>query len=465
MQNQQLSGKSFYRHVFAIAFPIIIQNSISTFVSLLDNIMVGQIGTTQMSGVAIVNQLLLIFNLCVFGITSGAGIFTAQFQGSNDQQGIRHTFRFKVYCCIILPVLSLFLFVFGSETLIGVFLQGEGSAADAVSIANHASSYLTIMLLGLFPFAISNAYSSTLRECGHTVVPMVSSTVSVFVNLLLNYLLIFGHMGLPVMGVQGAALATVISRYVELGIVAGWTHLHSKKYPFIQGVYRSIRIPLSLLKSMLQKSTPLLLNEAMWSIGMAFLSQCYSTCSLEVVSANNILSTVNNLFNVVGIALATTIGIILGQMLGASRSAEEIQQTNKKLMLLSIGSSIFFGGLLALIANGFPLLYNTTASIRRLSTQLILIAAVFKPFFTYTLACYYTLRSGGKTGITFLYDSGFIWFLSAPLAYGLSRFTNLSILPLFAICQLPDIIKCILGYALIKKGFWIQNLTAKKHPD
>ena len=235
MLKRYIGDRAFYRRVFAIAIPIIIQNGITNFVSLLDNIMVGQVGTLQMSGVSIVNNLIFVFNLCIFGAASGAGIFTAQFHGCRDVENVRHTFRFKVICSFLLSALGLGVFLLLGNTLIGLYLQGEGDPADAVLTLEYGRSYLQVMLWGLLPFALSNAYSGTLRECGETRVPMAAGIAAVVVNLLLNYLLIFGHLGLPAMGVQGAALATVISRYVELAIVAAWTHLHGRTHAFIRG--------------------------------------------------------------------------------------------------------------------------------------------------------------------------------------------------------------------------------------
>ena len=228
MFRKYIGDRAFYRKVIAITLPIIIQNGIATFVSLLDNIMVGQIGTLQMSGVSIVNNLLFVFNLCVFGATSGAGIFTAQFHGSLNHAGIRHTFRFKVIAGALICALGIGIFLWKGDFLIHIYLTGDGDAADAAAILEYGRNYLMIMLLGLPAFAMSNAYASTLRECGETTVPMIASISAVFTNLALNWVLIFGHLGMPAMGVQGAAIATAISRYVEWGIVALWTHLHSK---------------------------------------------------------------------------------------------------------------------------------------------------------------------------------------------------------------------------------------------
>ena len=459
MLKRYFGDRAFYRRCLSVALPIIIQNGITNFVSLLDNIMVGQVGTVPMSGVSIVNQLIFVINLCIFGASSGAGIFTAQFHGSGDHKGVRHTFRFKILICAAIALLAGGICVFGGETLIGLYLTGEGDPAVAAEVLKYGCGYLGIMIWGFLPFALSNAYSSTLRETGNAAVPMVAGIIAVFVNLILNYVLIFGHFGAPKMGVEGAALATVISRFVELFVVAGWTHLNAEKCPYIRGVYRSLRIPGRLLKEITIKGMPLLINEFLWSSGMAIMNQCYSTCGLDVVPAMNISSTLYNLGSVVYLSMGNTVGILMGQMLGASTPAPEIRDANRKLITVSVLAGGLFGLIMAACSGWFPHIYNTTDAVRNLAAIFICISAVMMPLNSYTNATYFTLRSGGQTMVTFLFDSCFVWTICVPLAFCLSHFTSIAIVPLYAICQGTDLLKCLVGGYMLRQGKWIQNLT------
>lgn len=459
MFQRYLGDRAFYKRVLRIVVPIIIQNGITNFVSLLDNIMVGQVGTLPMSGVSIVNQLMFVFYLCVFGATSGAGIFTAQFCGSGDHEGVRNTFRFKLLVSLWLSILGLALFITANRPLIGLYLTGEGNAQDAAAVMEYGVGYLKVMLLGLVPFALSSAYSGTLKETGETFVPMAAGLIAVFVNLVLNYVFIFGHFGAPAMGVRGAAVATVISRYVELAIVAGWTHRHPQRNPFIVGAYRSFAIPGGLLKDIFIKGMPLLVNEFFWASGMAFLNQSYSTCGLDVVPALNIANTLADLTNVVYMSNGIAVGILIGQMLGASLPAQEVRDASRKLIAISVLSGAVFGVLTIALAGFFPRIYNTTDSVRSLAASLIIITALFMPVEGYVNAGYFVLRSGGQTFITFLFDSGFVWACSVPCAYLLSRYTGISILPLFFISNATKILKCFVGIYFIRKGNWIRNLA------
>ncbi|MBO5897376.1 MAG: MATE family efflux transporter, partial [Clostridia bacterium] len=198
---------AFYRTVLAVAIPMMVQNGITNLVNLLDNVMVGRLSTEAMSGVSIVNQFVFIFNLLIFGAVSAAGIFTAQFHGSRDVDGERYTFRFKFLINLLASALGIAVFAAFDDALIQWFLQMENQAGelDPVLTLAHGKEYLWIMLLGLVPYAISQAYASNMRETGHTVVPMVASTCAVATNFVLNAVLIFGLLGAPALGVQGAA--------------------------------------------------------------------------------------------------------------------------------------------------------------------------------------------------------------------------------------------------------------------
>ena len=461
MLKRYVGDRAFYRRIFGVALPIIIQNAITNFVALLDNIMVGQLATAQISGVTIVNNnLMFIFNICMFGAAAGAGIFTTQFRGSGDNQGIRYTLRFKLILCGALSLLAGFAFYYLADPLIGLYLTGDGDPQLAVETLAAGREYLYMMLWGMLPFAITNAYAGTLRECGKPTAPMVAGVIATFVNLVFNYILIFGHFGLPAMGVRGAALATVISRYVELAIVMIWAHAHTQQYPYVKGVFRSFYIPGKLLGSIITKGMPLLLNEFLWTVGMALVNQCYSTCGLDVVPAMSISSTIYNLAAVVFRSLGNTVGIFMGQMLGARCPDDQLMDTNRKMTALATFSGVVFGAIVICLSGVFPNLYNTTEQVRQLATKTIFVAAVLMPLQAYSFPVYFTLRAGGKTVLTTVFDCGTIWLLYLPISFLLSRFTGLPFLAIFAICNGTDLIKCVVGGALIRSGIWIQTLTA-----
>ena len=455
-----IGDKAFYRMVLAVAVPIMIQNGITNFVGLLDNIMVGQVGTEQMSGVAIVNQLMMVYYLCVFGGLAGAGIFTAQYFGQKDQEGIRQTFRYKFWMALILTAGALLLFLTVGGSLIQMYLSGSSDGGDLKAALGYGKSYLKVMLFGLPAFMMVQIYVRSLRECGETVVPMKAGIAAVFVNLCLNYILIYGKFGLPALGVVGAATATVVSRYVEAAIVILWTHAHKERNPYIEGVYRTLKVPGHLAVKYFVKGAPLLINETMWSAGMAMLIQCYSVRGLNVIAGLNIANTINNVFNVVFIAMGDAVAIIIGQLLGAGKM-KEARDTDNKIIAFSVFTCIGVAVLMVFIAPLFPRIYNTTEDVKALAVQFIVAQAIFMPQAAFMHAAYFTLRSGGKTIVTFLFDSVFVWCVSVPVAYALSRFTGVPVIVIFAMVQMADWIKCAIGFVLVKKGVWLQNIVGE----
>ena len=462
MLKRYFGDSAFNRRVVAVALPIIIQNAITNFVSLLDNIMVGQVGTAQMSGVSIVNNLIFVFNLCIIGGCAGAGIFVAQYHGSGDNTSIRYIFRYKFLLGLLLGILGTVFFYFACDPMIGLYLKGEGDPTEAASILGHGRDYLMVMLWGLLPFALSTAYSSTLRECGQTIVPMLAGVAAVVVNLIFNYILIFGHFGAPAMGVTGAAIATVLSRYIELAIIVIWSHTHIKKVPFLQGVFRSLYIPLELAKRVTVKGMPMLLNETLWSAGEATITQLYSTRSLDVVPAVNITSTIFNLSSVVVMSMGVAVGIIMGQLQGSGTSKEKLWEANHKLTGMTVTAGVVFGLVLAAIAKPFPMIYNTTDAVRNLSMIMILICGVFLPFVGYVHSIYFSMRSGGKTWITFFFDGGYSWLFIIPIAALLCYVFDATILTVYIFCRgIAYLVKCVLGYFILRRGTWIHNLTEK----
>lgn len=453
-----IGNKDFYKMVLVVAIPIMIQNGITNFVSLLDNIMIGRVGTEQMSGVAIVNQLIFVYNLCLFGGVSGAGIFTAQYFGQGNHEGVRQTMRLKIWMVVMITVLTMALFLGVGHLLISAYLQGDGSAESIAATLIYGKQYLWIMLLGLPAFALLQVYSSTLRECGKTVLPMKAGIIAVFVNLGLNYILIYGKLGAPALGVSGAAIATVISRYVEMLIVVVQIHRKKEQYSFIRGLYHTLKVPADLTFNVIRRGSPLLFNETLWAAGMAMLTQCYSVYGLNVVAGLNVSNTINNVFNIVFIALGDSVAIIVGQLLGAGKM-KEARETDNKMIAFSVACCTCVALVMLCMASLFPRLYNINDEARTLAKYFIMVNALFLPQNAFLHATYFTLRSGGKTIITFLFDSVFIWCVSVSIAYVLSRFTAFPVVAVYITVQLSDIIKCIIGFVLVKKGVWLQNIV------
>ena len=315
------------------------------------------------------------------------------------------------------------------------------------------------MLIGLVPFCASQCYSSTLRETGETVSPMTASIIAILTNLVLNYVLIFGHFGAPRLGVVGAAIATTIARFVEAIYLAVQTHRRPEIFIFIQGAYKSLYIPGSIVKKILITGTPLMFNEMLWSVGTTMINQSYSTRGLTVVAASNIAGTVWNLFCVIMFAMGNAVSIIIGQQLGAGE-IEEAKRTDNKLIFFTVVLHIGVGLLIIGTSPFIPLIYNTEPAVRALTTQMLIVAGAILPVQAFVHVAYFTIRSGGKTFITFLFDCAFTWVVSLPIAFSLCRFTAMPIIWVYFCVQFADIIKAIIGIFLLRSGIWAKNIVS-----
>lgn len=448
-----------YKKALALAVPMMIQNGITNAVGLVDNIMVGSLGTEAITAVSIIGQLIFVFNLGVFGGISGPGIYGAQYYGQGNLEGFRATVRIKHWIGAFTLALGLCAFVFGGDFLIGLYLKGESADIDPVLTTSLAKDYLNIMLWGLPPFVITQIFAGSLRETGASFKPMVAGVTSVAVDIVFNYLLIYGKLGFPKMGVSGAAAATVMARVVEMLVVLVWAFAARKtKHQFLVGLYKTMKIPKDTAAKIIKKTLPIFLNEFMWAGSLAAITQCYSTRGLDMVAGLNISNALCNLLNVVFVSLGNAVGIISGQTLGAG-DFKRAKEDSFKLMWFTGGVSVILTVILVSISGVFPNCYDTTAEVKSYASHFIVITALYFPVQGFLNALYFTLRSGGKTIITFVFDSIFSWVLSVPTAYLLCEFTSLPVLGIFAIVQGIDLLKVTAGYVLIRKGVWISNLV------
>lgn len=455
-----IGTKAFYLSVIVLLVPMVIQQGITQFVNLLDNVMVGRLGTEPMSGVAIVNQIIFIFNLTIFGGMSGASIFGAQYYGKGDLDGLRHTLRFRLIFAAAIGVLGIAALIFFGDAFFMLFLNSDASTPQEISSTlGHARSYMWIMLWGLLPFAVSNCFASVLKDTGETFIPMVASVISIAVNLVLNYLLIFGSFGFPKMGVAGAALATVIARYIETAYLILQTLRHKAKFPFIQGAFQSLRVPLPLVKRIVVTGTPLMLNESLWSMGISMITACYATRGLAAVAASNINSTAFHLFSTLLMSMGNAVAILCGQQLGAN-DIEGAKDTVRKLTAFGVIMNIVMGLLLIACSSLIPMIYNTEESVRHLATLMLIISGAFLPLGAVVNCSYFAIRSGGRTFITFLFDCAYTWVVCLPTAFFLSQFTSLSLPWMFFLVQCVDSgLKAVIALLMLKSGIWAKNVV------
>lgn len=453
-----IGTRKFYRSVLTLLIPIVVQQFITNFVSLLDNVMVGRLGREAISAASIANSVLMVFMLSVFGGISGISIFGAQFYGKGDMDGMRHTFRLKIVFGVLVSAAAIAVYLLFGEGFIQAFLQGESNGGDLALTLEGSVGYLRVMLVGLLPFAVVQVYASTLRESGETVAPMVAGICAILTNLFLNWVLIFGHLGAPALGVRGAAIATVISRYVELLVVVVHAHRHTDKYPFMSGVYSSLHVPRALIRRVLPTASPLMVNEILWSLGITFINRFYSTRGLNAVTALNINGTAWNLFCVIMFAMGSAVSIMVGQRLGAGE-IQEARDVDRKLIFLTVAMHVVIGALMIAASPFIPLLYEVGEDVRALTSRLLVIAGLALPIHSFAHVTYFTIRSGGQTMITFLFDAVYTWVVTVLLAWALCTYTDWPVEKIYFCVQFIDVIKLVIGLIMLRSDFWAKNVV------
>ena len=448
--------------VMTMALPSMLSMLINIVYNLADTFFVGQTGdSNQVAAVSVSMPLFLLFIATgnLFGV--GGCAFISRSLGEGRKDRVKTISAFCIYASIAVGlVLGIIFFTLKNQILMLV-----GASENTLGLA---ADYLKWVALGAPSIVLAITASNLVRGEGAAKESMIGSVIGQITNIILDPIFIL-HTGdklfginMPFgfdMGVAGAAIATVLSRYVEAAIVIGWTHRHTEKNAFAKGLYSTLKVPANLTKKILVKGTPLLFNETLWASAMAMLTQCYSIRGLNVVASLNISNTINNVFNIVFIALGDSVAIIVGQLLGAG-DMKKARDTDNKMIAFSVMCCTCVAMVMFVMAPLFPMLYNTNDEARELAKYLIMITAFFMPQNAFLHATYFTLRSGGKTIITFLFDSVFIWCVSVPIAFVLSRYTGIHVLVIYACVQLADLIKCVIGFVLVKKGVWLQNIVS-----
>jgi putative MATE family efflux protein len=444
-----IGDKSFYRRLIAVALPIVVQQLITSSVQLVDNIMVGSLGEQAIDSVAVVNQLYFIVILVVFGILGGAGVYTAQYFGSKDFDKLQQTFRFKVIAALFIVFLSFIILTFFGSFFISLFTENP-------DIISGGMSYLKIVRFSMIPWAFSVSISFTFREIGITKPLLRVSLITILTNTILNYLLIFGSFGFPELGIEGAAIATVISRALEATLFIILAIKRGKV--FNSNIKDMLKINPVVLKAIIMMAIPLMLNEILWSTGQTVFIEAYSTRGDNAYAAANITQAVSQLVFVIFGGISTAIAVMVGNTLGENK-LEQARENSKKLIFASVVTAFCMGIILFILSYFIIDIYNVMDETKQFAAFNIRINAITIPIVAFNISMYFTLRAGGDTKSTFIMDSGYMWLIQVPTIFLLSRLTDLPITMLFLIVQLLEIPKMGFAYARYRKGNWIRNLA------
>lgn len=443
--------KAFYRHLIAVSLPLILQQLVTASVQIVDNVMVGRLGETAIGAVSVVNQLFFVVIITTFGVISGSTIYMAQYFGAKNQNKLNQTYRITLYAALIVALIAFLIFTFADTLLIQIF------TSNPVTI-QLAEEYISIIRWGLFGFAISIAISSSLRVVGITKPLLWISVFSIFLNTILNALLIFGLLGFPELGVIGAAIATAIARFAEAGLSL-W-YMWRRQNVFQWDWNRIFAVEFSLIKAILIIGFPLLLNEIFWSIGQTTFLYAYSTRGDGALAAMNITNTISQITFVLFQALGTASAVFVGNKLGENELDEA--QANAKRLVFTAGVVAAAVGVVQFLLSGlFTDFYAINEITKTWAIFNIRVNAMFVPLYTMNVTLFFIIRSGGDTKSTLLMDSGFMWFVAVPVALSLAFFTALPITWMFLLVQGTEFFKVLFSISRYNKKRWVKNLATE----
>ena len=451
--SKYFGDKKFIYSVLVVAIPIMLQNLIQTSVNLIDSLMVGQLGDAAIGGVAAVNRYFLILNGGMFGLTSAVAIFIAQFFGAKNEDKLRESFRFSIVSSYVLILPFFIIALLCPKAILSFFTKD-------ITLIDVGVSYLRFACFTFLPLGISMSISGAMRCIGETKIPLVASVISVGVNTFLNYCLIFGNFGMPTLGVQGAAIATLIARLVEMILLL--IILKFTEFPFKTKIQDLFDIDYELIKQISLKAAPLAMNEILWSGGNAMMLKFYGTRGGAVLSGNAICGTFTDIFYTLfsGMSVATT--IMVSQPLGANK-LEEAKDNGYRMV--GVASMLAFCLSCLMIATNFiiPILYASASfEVLTIAKSMIIVQAICFPIYTLNIQSFNVLRAGGDAKSTLILDSGFMWGFTIPMLAIFAYFTNINIYLLFALGRGSELVKLVLSFALLKKENWVKNLTEMK---
>lgn len=443
-------SKAFYKMVFVVTIPIIIQQVLINVVNLADNVMVGQLSQSDINGVYISSQVLFVCNLCMFGSVAGSGIFFAQYFGSNDEKHLKFVFKFKIIAALIIASILFIVLTFFIEPIAHLF-------TDVETEIQVCKNYIGILKHSVFPFALSNVLATSFREVKKTSIPMFGSALALGINVILNYILIFGHFGLPRLEIEGASIATLIARFIELFFLIVMTYVLKMNY--IKGLFKKgEKLEKGLIPKLIKCSIPLFMNEFLWSFGQMVISIGLCSRGEDARSGLAIANTVNNLFYIGALSLGNAISIIIGNTLGAGE-IEKAKIQARQLIMLAVFVAIGFGTALIGFSSLITKAYNVSDDVRQIAINTMIIFGSMMWMFAINCSCFFVIRAGGNTKIVLAFDSLFTWFIQVPLSLIFAFFTNVSFETIFFIVQGSEIIKLTLGLIMVHRNTWARNLV------
>ncbi|MGL5656862.1 MAG: MATE family efflux transporter [Fusobacteriaceae bacterium] len=442
--------KAFYKTLFAITIPIVLQNLVATAINLLDTVMIGNVGEKELAAVGIANQFYFLFNLTIFGVAAGCGVFIAQLWGTKDVKRIKSTLGFGLISGFLITLVFSAVAIFFPKSIMQIFSKD-------FKVIEIGSDYLIIAAVSYIFTAISFSYSAALRSIRNTSLPMWASLGAFFTNGILNYILIFGKFGFAPLGVKGAAIATLIARAVEVLIILGI--IYTRDHVLRASIKELGTMSKEMVKTIINISTPVILNDICFGLATVTYSAIYGRISTEAIAAVQIATTVFSLFTVIIYGLANSAVVVVGNEIGAGNTDKGIEYANR-ITGLSVIVGFFLALLLATLATIVPGLFNVSEIIRKDVFYILIIYSVIMIPRVFTLVVIVgVFRGGGECVYGGVVQGITSWLIGIPLAYIAAHVLHLPITTVVMCCFVEEIARSIILYKRYKSYKWIRIRT------
>ena len=444
-------NKKFYKTLITLCIPIIIQNLLSNLINMVDTIMVGGLGEISVASIGIANQYFFLYNMALSGIIGGASLFIAQFYGKNDKLNIRKITGLSVISALMIGITFMIVALFSPKFIIYFFSKD----LDVIKVA---TNYFSIIGFCYPIIAISNVFSMGSRSIRNPKLGMICSTISLFINIILNYVFIFGKLGMPALGASGAAIATVIARIIELILLVSYIYFIKDDYE-LRFTFKDIKlINKDLLKAYISKTTPTFLNDTLWAFGTVLYAVAYSKAGTSAIAASQIASSTGNFFIVTAVCVAIGSSIMIGNELGADNIKKAIHYSKKFAILVTLVGAIF-GLLLIISIPGLIKLFSVSDQLMPDIKKIFVIMGILMALKTFnTFIIIGVLRSGGDTKYALFLEMGCMWIVSLPLTF-FAAYKGLPIYILVGLTYTEEVVKFIFGLPRAISKKWAQNLV------
>lgn len=448
--NNSWKDKAFFKALLSIALPITIQNLIASSVNMLDTLMITSLGQGSLAAVGLANQVFFFYGVTVFGIATGSSVFISQFWGRKDTSNIKKVLGLSLTLGIVLGIIFTLASLFIPEYLMMIFSKDP-------EVIGLGVKYLKVVSVSYIITAVSFCFAVASRSVGQARLPVMASLVSFITNGIFNYLLIFGKLGFPRLGVKGAAYGTVIARVAELALILYF--VYSNKGPLAGSIKELMDWNKKFVKKYFKTAYPVILNEALWSLGTVSYSIAYAKIGTEAAAAVQILTTVQNLFMVITRGMGNACTVMIGNKIGAGEEEVAIQYANK-FLILSIGIGLVLGSGLFLATDLILKAFrNLTPELYLTSKKLLIVLAMFFTIKVYNGTLIVgVLRGGGDTRFSMLVEMGSVWLVGVPLAFLGALVFRFPVYYVTALVYMEEIVKAAISTPRVISKKWVTNV-------